>query len=310
MNIQISDHQDKSFALRDALLAGGHTIVDRDADVLLIDFDGDLAHYPRVIEAAYESGATILLYSHGAMPITAWDGVVEPSPKVGAYLAQTPGQKWVMEAYEYPHPVHVIGWHFSEQRRFCAVDRPKRLLFAPWHPHGNGWMLDEGKQKNTALFGNLLELTRRFDVTVRYIHSIEANGLWPDAAVGWQPSNRTITESIQAIERADVVIGYGTFAYLAVALGKPTLMYGQDVCPMDGYSPETLKFVKHWERYRDYMRYPYDADNWAPMGLNFVIEKACREEAGEWRERFIGDPFNPSAFCRLVEDLRLTDDTL
>jgi len=308
MKIQISDHQDKSFALRDALADHGHEIVKYDPDILLIDFDGGIAHYPIVIERAYESGALIYMYSHGAMPITAWDGVVKPSPLINGYLAQSPGQKWVMEAYGYPHPVHVIGWHYCQQQPFSPPSEPKKLLFAPWHPHGDGWMLPEGKALNTELFDNLIQL--RFDLTCRIIFGMEANGLRDVPGVSWQMSDRKITSSIEAIKAADVVVAYGTFAYLAIALGKPTVMYGQGICPQDGYSPETLKYVKSWDKYRDYMRYPYDADGLGPYGVNDVIHRACKTEAADWRERFIGEQFTPSGFVTLLERLRQDNEPL
>ena len=114
LRIQVINHQDKADVLIQAITDAGHEIVSDNADLLLIDFDGPVAHYPKRIERAYEEGADVYLYSHGGHPITAWDGVWTPSDKIAGYLAQTPGQKAVMEAYGYPHPIRVIGWHYSE----------------------------------------------------------------------------------------------------------------------------------------------------------------------------------------------------
>lgn len=303
MRIQISDHQNKSAALREAVITAGHEVVAHNADILLIDFDGPIVHYPRTIERAYEEGANVYIYSHGAMPITCWDGVWAPSDRISGYLAQSEGQKWVMETYGYPHPIHVIGWHYSKQRPFKAISPTdiKKVLFAPWHPHGDGWILPEGKALNTQIFENLLKMP--YEITARIIHSIEANGLHEARRVTFQESNRTIAQSIEAIQEHDLVIAYGTLAYLAVALGKPTVMYGQDVCPQDGYSLATVRYVKSWDKYREYMRYPYDVSNYAETGMQFVMQQACKFEATEWRERFIGNSFEPAEFVALLERL-------
>jgi hypothetical protein len=301
MKVQICDHQNKSAALREAIISAGHEIVAHNANILLVDWDGPIYHYPRIIERAFEEGANVYVYSHGAMPITAWDGVWQPSNSISGYLAQSVGQKWVMETYGYPHPIHVIGWHYSEQRPFKVVNKIEKILFAPWHPHGDGWILPEGKALNTQIFENLLQLP--YQVTARIIHSIEANGLHEARRVTFQESNRTISQSIEAIEQHDLVIAYGTLAYLAIALGKPTVVYGQDVCPQDGYSLETVKYVKSWDKYREYMRYPYDASNLGPLGMDWVMQQACQTEAQDWRERFIGKQFDPAEFVNLLERL-------
>ena len=300
MKIQISDHQDKAEALRRALLNAGHEVVYTSPDIMLIDFDGPLAHYPRTIERAYEQGADIYLYSHGAMPLTCWDGIWTPSEQISGFFAQTPGQKAVMEAYNYPHPVHVIGWHYSEQRPFTPTDG-KRVLFAPWHPQGTGWLLDEGKEANRRIYEQLL--TMPIELTVRHVLSLDKNNLWEAEGVEYEQSNKMLGEAIKSILAHDLIVGYGTFAYLAIALGKPTVMFGQNCVPYDGYNPETLQYVKHWDTYRELMHYPHDVSRLSRHGFWFALKKACQEEATEWRRMFIGEQFDGAAFVALLEKL-------
>jgi len=128
MRVQVNNHQDKADHLIRAIFWGGHQVVQDHADLFLVDFDGPVAHYPKIIERAYQEGAEIYLYSHGAMPLTCWDGIWTPGGYTRGYLAQTPGQKQVMAAYDYPIPIHVIGWHYCEQAPFQETEG-KRVLF-------------------------------------------------------------------------------------------------------------------------------------------------------------------------------------
>lgn len=302
MRIQVVNHQDKADVLAAAILAAGHEIVTDNADLLLIDFDGQLAHYPRTIERAYEQGADVYLYSHGGHPLTAWDGIWTPSDKIAGYLAQTPGQKHVMEAYGYPHPISVIGWHYSELLPFKQT-AGKRILFAPWHPQGTGWLIEEGKEANRGIFEQLLKLPD-IELTVRYVYRLEDNNIPFVDGVRYEASNRTLTGAAEAIKGADVVVSYGTFAYLAVALGKPMVMFGQNCRPYDGYSEETKRYVKHWEAYREMMHYPHDASDLGDLGFDWLLRYGCQTEAAKWREEFIGKAFDASAFVRLLEGLK------
>ena len=301
MKIQISDHQDKAYHLRRAIQQAGHQVVDSYADLLLIDFDGPIAHYPKVIEQAYAQGAEVYLYSHGAMPLTCWDGIWKPHEYTRGYLAQTPGQKRVMEAYGYPYPVHVIGWHYCKQHSFAPTEA-RNVLFAPWHPQGTGYLPPEGEVANRATFSNLTQI-KGINLRVRLVGLAEHNNIDVLDSVEYEPSNRSLAGAVASIEKADLVVGYGTIAYLAVALGKPTIMYGQNTEPYDGYSPETLKYVKNWGLYRDVMHYPYDADGLNVEELSELISFAAQHEATTWRKEFIGNQWDQPGFVYLLEQL-------
>lgn len=301
MKIQLSDHQDKAYQLRQAILDAGHEVVESYADLLLIDFDGPIAYYPRVIEEAYAQGADVYLYSHGAMPLTCWDGVWKPHPYTRGYLAQTPGQKRVMEAYGYPNPIHVIGWHYCEQLPFRPTEA-RNVLFAPWHPQGTGFLLPEGQVANKAIFSNLVNI-QGINLRVRLVGRAEQNNIEIVDHVEYEPSNRSLSGAVASILKADLVVGYGTIAYLAVALGIPTIMYGQNTEPYDGYSPETLKYVKNWHLYRDIMHYPFDADGLGIDELTELMSFAAQHEAAAWREEFIGQQWDKAKFVALLEQL-------
>ena len=118
----------------------------------------------------------------------------------------------------------------------------------------------------------------------------------------YQQANLDMDGSIKAIDEAEVVVTYpGTFATLAVSRGKPVVVYGQDICPHDGYSDKMMKYVKHWDDYREFMRYPYDISNKSHKAVEGIIRHAAVNEAVEWRNRFIGEQMKANV---LVDTLR------
>lgn len=308
MRIQISDYQSKASALTKALKDAGHELVKSWPDILLIDHDLPVANYRKTVERAYSEGSHVVLYSHGAPVITSWDGIWEPSDYVSGYVAQSPGQKHVMEQYNYPYPIDVIGWHYCAIKPFKPTTI-KTVLFAPWHPHSDGWMIPEGKRLNTSVYSRLMEMP--YKLYVRHVRAIEHNGIEMRGGVEYQHSDMSIAGAVKAIDAVDMVVtNMGTLACLAVARGKPLVVFGQDICPHDGYSPISLRYVNNWDLYRDYLRYPYDISASKPKATQNIIEQAAQNEAAEWREKFIGQPFDASAFVALMEAkyARATDE--
>jgi hypothetical protein len=299
MRVAINNHQGKANGLQKALEDAGHTIGKDYCDVLLIDFDGPVSHYEYTIERHVIQGAKVFLYSHGAMPIVAWDGIYEPSERVSAYLAQSPGQKAVMEAYGYPHPIHVIGWHYCKILPWKPAKEVKRVVFAPWHPHANGfgWLDPKRRELNGQIFEDLLKLDG-IELTARCIGTPHKNGLREVDGVNYvkaYPDGSTLE-----IDWADLVIAEGTYAYLAIARGKPTVMFGQDMHPQDGDTPEMVRYVENWDLYRDLMRYPFD---FGDGRLSKTLLGASRTEPVEWKGTFIGETFEPVRFVTLLESL-------
>jgi len=77
------------------------------------------------------------------------------------------------------------------------------------------------------------------------------------------------------------VISHGTFAHIALALGKPTVIYGQDFKYGDGPNEQDYRYAAHWDEYKDFMHYP--ASNLGELYRNGAQIRA-------WRDKFIGSP--------------------
>jgi len=77
-------------------------------------------------------------------------------------------------------------------------------------------------------------------------------------------------------------------------------MFGEDTPPRDGINDASLVFVKSWEKYADLMMFPLDALN---GDIGQLIETASTTDIpiAQWRERFIGRPFDPAYFVERLE---------
>jgi hypothetical protein len=299
LRIAANDHGGKSLAFLQALLNAGHELVTDGgpADLLLIDLDPPLAGYQQMIGRYHSMGAKIVLYPHGAgTPSLGYDSLYEPDPRVDANLVIAPGYAEFLRRIDYVPPVHTIGWSYCEQRPFRPCADVRTVLFAPVHPNADGSMSELERAANADVFARLL--AGPWQVTVRHIGTPEENGLWAADGVTFV-QGRLLAETAE-IDAADAVIASrGTFPALAIARGVPTVQYGGDEVFL-GVPGETPVAARRSDRYVDYIRYPFNADD---AQLDELFEAAARSDAAiaDWKRRFIGEPFNPRDFVALIE---------
>lgn len=299
MIVAIRDHQCKSHGIRDALrMTGCNPVpVGKPADVLLIDADLDCNDYRKWIHAYEDKGARIVLYPHGGQPMCVWDGIVEPYP-VDACFVIAEGHKDVMETYGYPYPINVIGWSMCRQKPFQPSPETPRVLFAPLHPLGNGYLREDHKQANADAYRMLLDWG--WPLTVRLAGTFEQNGLWKVDDVSYEATWLDLSiDAFDVLDDHDLIVARDTFLSLAVARGKPALAFGQMPVTNDPASADVpLVVAAHWDLYGDMMRYPYDLSTTDPS-----VAMTC--EAIEWRNRFIGQQIDPAS---LIEIIRLVHE--
>ena len=142
------------------------------------------------------------------------------------------------------------------------------------------------------------------EIKVRYCGLIADNGLEKECAeqnmrVTWK--NGAKDSSTDDITKADLVVSHQTFAYMAVALGVPTVMMGEDIAPRSGNRDDGFTYSAHFEDYRDYLAFPLDILNGEPEK---VIQTAVTgsEAVEDWKARFIGEPFRPDYFVDCIEE--------
>jgi hypothetical protein len=299
--IAIRHHQNKARPLADALHKAGYKTVDSPipADALLIDHDIKEYGHREHVERYSKMDKPVFVYPHGAAPMLCWDGIHEPSDMVNTVFVTSTGHKRVMERYGFPLPIEVIGWYLCDIKPWEPTDG-YRILFAPIHPiMGHVFMFPEDLEANRRTYERLLAIDG-IDLVVRHIGNLKINGLWDDPkATIYQGKTDNNTDQI---EKADLVIGNGTIAYMAIAMGKPTIMMNQ-LTPAREPDIHTLERLESAsvEKYADYMRFPFDVDN--SDNLEKIIKDACRREPKGWKKRFMNQQFDPVKFAELIGEL-------
>lgn len=294
-------HQGKEQAYIQALRKHGYrpTMQDHKYGIKFVLYDMDGSFRQSKLERYHRRNIPIFLYPHAARPQIIWDGIWEVWPFTKCNFVPGPGHKEVMERYGYPLPIEVTGWTYCDILPFKPVKEPKNILFGPIHPAVNGWLCNEDRDANQRTFGKLFKYCRESGahLTVRYIRDLERNGLNKISGVTYVQGRANL--SFEEIDQVDVVVGHQTFAYLAIARGKPTLMMREDLPPHTVWHGQTV-WVKSWDKYADIMMYPLDilAGDTAEL-----INKACQgsNEAAAWKERFISIQFDPNKFVEKLE---------
>lgn len=288
------EHQNKGIGLVKALRALGWTPATENPDLFLIDFDGR-PYYQELIARFAEQGATVLLYPHGATAQLCLD-IWQVSPGVSGYLAFSAGQAEILRRFDFPRPVAVTGWYWCEQlppRKLGISRAPGRVLFAPIHPLGNGFLHPLHLDANARAFADILDHFIPERVSVRLLGTPEQNGLGHPVA-GVEYHQAALDNSAADIDRADLVVSYGTFGYLSVARGLPTVMYAQDYPLPDGETLDATVFPRHWHDYAEFMRYP----------VQTVADLTGSEQAiADWRAEFIGEQMTPETLDAAISEL-------
>ena len=301
---RVIDHQNKSEAYRNALSAAGYFFTDRDNTQGTRFILSDADWRTDTMHTAAARGIPVFLYPHAARPMVIYDGCVTPRP-VRAMFTQAPGGAELMKVIKYPYPVEVTGWAFSEVRNFRPVEKVNRVLFAPIHPNGNGYLHPVDKEINAKTFGRLQIwcYENKAQLSVRYIGTPEQCGLGSAAAfeapyIEWHKGKKNNTTL--DMEQADLIVAHQTFAFLAVAMGIPTVMMAEDVPPRSGNTDAGFCYVRHWDEYKHLLMYPLDILH---GDKEKTIEKAMAgcPEVEDWKARLIGQPFDGPAFVEKLE---------
>ena len=301
---KMSHHQNKGKAFRNALTdRGWHESQYRHSNHVKFGlFDADWR--PQDIEDL--KGAPYFLYPHAARPMVQYDGSVTPRKDCRTMFVSAPAGVYLMEKIGYPCEVVEVGWSLTPVRPFTPLETAQKITFAPIHPNANGYLNEVDKSLNRSTYSRLLSYAERSGsvITVRFCRDIKDNGLGEeyerqDAGIVWKQANPD--SSTDDITNADLVVGHQTFAYMAVALGVPTVMIGEDIAPRSGNREDGFSFSAHFEDYKDYLMFPLDI---LQGETEDVIHTAITgsEAVEDWKARFIGSPFRPDYFVDCIEE--------
>jgi hypothetical protein len=293
-------HQKKERVYVDALIDAGYLPSSRpsDSDFGIYDRDFDLSNKVLPpIRVLLSRNKPVFLYPHGSRPPVYYDGVYTPY-QVSCYLAISQGHVDIMRKIGYEIPMEVCGWTFCKIKKFQP--RPlRKILFAPIHPLGNGYLHKVDKQANRQAFERLSKYCREAHVElhVRHFGSVHDNGIPynPDTTY----TKAVLDGSTHDIDQSDLVVAHQTFLTLAVARGVPAIAMSEDMIPHCGVPP--VRFVKNFNLYENDLRFPLDINNSDDVAGLITRAATTDEDIQDWRDRMIGKPFDSKRFISTIE---------
>lgn len=310
----IKAHQHKAHAYMMALRRYGYrqTQSVRKSKFVLMDhewrglFSGVEYEFRGPIKQAEIYNVPVFIYPHSVRPNIPFDLTDDYYRNTRALITIAEGHKEILRRLKYPYPVEVMGWTYTDIIPFKPREVTKgkiRVLFAPIHPVGTGFLPDDERELNAKTYSLLLGLMDKIHLTVRHVQPLEHNNLWLDTRVKY--TQGSLNGTTEDMEKADVIIGAFTYAHMAVALGNPLIMLGEGIRPHNTPRKNGLLiYGKQWEKYRDYLRYPFNIEDCQTSDdlLNYINISMQKNYAVEdWKERFIGKPFDDEYFVKKLE---------
>lgn len=291
-------NRDSADAYVTALLNAGfmETKNPTEADFWLYDYERD--HYNKTLNLFKDKPKFI--YPHVPYGWWVWDGICAVDD-VSCNFVVSEGAKQGMRLYGYPHPIEVCGFPRCELRPFQPTQGMK-LLFAPSHTLGKSgkYPTPECVDYHRAAMRHIIALKDHFEsVTVRYAYDLTTSGFTEFAHESGITFTRaealSVSDSLKAIEQADIIISCGTFGYLSLAIGKPTILYGNRT------PASRAGKVKHYASYKHLIDFPkpfesLTFDDVANVGLQ------PDPEVEQWKSLMLGQPFNAEKFISVVRE--------
>jgi len=299
-------NRDKGEAYLNALLESGlyeQTPRVANADFILSDYEGRCSFD---IVSMLKRGKCAFIYPHAALTFISYDGMYPSNLGITANFVPSYGQRKVMWQYGYKCPVYPAGWSYSPVLPFKPkIDGELRILFAPNHSIPTSrkrfaslyW--DKRFDHNLDTLNKLIRVPNS-TLTVYYSGDITKDNNLPNLPdkITYIKSDLSIKKSVEMIGSGeyDLVVGFDTFAWIAIAMGVPTLFFGQDL-QWEG----VLGKAKHWDDYKEFIHYPYDI-----LDPNFTtddFEQALVTDSKIllWKGAFIGPMFDKEAFLYHIQ---------
>jgi len=302
MKYFISQHQHKGEKIMNALREEGWVYRKIEPDIALFDHNVNLSNPSEgrlIVKEYINQGSTIITYPHGATG-SWWEDSNSHSAynTIFADLVIGEGHKHVAEIIQPELDHYTIGWSYCPLKEFKKT-QVKKILFAPIHASARTNALrEEAIDINTRVYNALIPLSRDYNITVRHLNPLNTIGLRYNSRINFKAG--IPDGSYNDIDNADLVIAEGTYMYLSVARGKPTIGMNQHIPIRPNHKLIEYK-VNNWDKYGEYMAYPIDFDD---GDLSDLIQKASKEEQIEWKKLFIGDEMNNRYLSDLLKDLR------
>jgi len=301
LTFSIQHHQHKGRPFSRAMRSNGWMRVQRNANVAFLNYTTNSDRWTQILDQIASERSTLFIYPH--CPTVPWwyDGIYKVDPRTKVLFVIGEEQRDAARIFV-PESIRIetTGFPYCDLLPFQGCKNPKNILFAPIHGSNDKLPFrPEGIEANAKAFEALLKIPD-IKLHVRYLgNNLERLGLWFEKGVHYiqgKPDG-----SYTDIDNADLIIAEGTYMFLSVARGKPTIGLNQHN-PIrmnnDGRTP------KRWDEYGSKVSYPIDASD---GNLLDILKFAGQNEAHLWRERSIGKRMDSRRFCQIVYKTRMED---
>jgi hypothetical protein len=271
--------------------------VDDRADFMLIDCEHAGGPWKRI--ASFLSTRPVFVYPHSPLAYFIWDGHYRVLP-VQCNFVIGEAAKRSMEAYGYPNRIEMCGWARSKLRKF-APTIGSRLLFVPARTRGNGKYTNLSYAETTPrAFQFVLDHLDCFEhVTICYVKDFVNEADYAHTGIDFIKTDPGLAASptqdmLERIDAADLVISCETVACLAVASGKPTVVYNAKAVPATGNV-----LAAKYELYRQYYEFPLALEEMSIRDM-LDVRSAKNQHVEEWKRMNIGGLFEPDKFVNTI----------
>lgn len=292
MRVAFHNNGNKGDLVAAALRDAGHTIRENGTgDIAVCDHDANTGLCDR--------HERVVLYPHGGNPLFDWDEANDVHPHVRAHLTHGPGNVEVMEAYGYPAPLTAVGWCYSEVAPPRYPSDIRRILFAPSHPSGAGYLNPTIASINQRACSALVATGAEVHLRLFMGHDAAGHGITDTTGITATTNWKLLAHD--DIDAADLVVSDGTLAHLALARGVPVLWITSDIFDL-GNTGYGECWPAHWAELAPMVRYPYDMDD---DNLDDLLTAVCAPSMAveEYRRRFIGGPFDAGRVVSVCEEV-------
>lgn len=302
MRFFVMRNKDAANAYVGALLSAGHieTRLLRFAHFLLYDVERPGKRFETYQCFLSEHPGFIYPHTPYSSYFT-WDGIYQPLP-VKCNFVVGPGAKRALQAIKYPYRVEVVGFGHCKVLPFRPNSGRRVLFFVPRPQHGmytarelyaglvrvNDWLIDNRREFEHVTIAHTVDYWKALGLKICNDFMYVSNNPRKDPS----PSRWCVS----LIDNHDLVFGIATAAYLALARGKPTIMWGNDL------HPRTIgHLAAQPELYMDYFRYPLD---FGKMSMDDILTTTQIESdvVKKWKIDNIGKNFNQKKFLDIIAE--------
>lgn len=300
------ENKDAGRAYEQALSSAGHEKYPRWTSMMragfgLIDHE-HAGNRVRLLWDFLHSGRPIFVYPHTPLAFFLWDGGVENLPVTCNFVAGEAARQ-SMRAYGYKSRIEMVGFSRCEVKPFQPTTGTK-LLFVPARLRGGrgGYATKEYTELTPKAFEFVVDNLKHFEqVTVCYTHDFIDPADYLATGINFVFTNPNVSPSptidmLKHIDEADIVISCETVGCLAVARGKPAILYNTKSTPaLSG------RYIQNYEKYRQWYQFPLDL---LDMTINDVLALRCQEnpEIEQWKRAIVGENFDAEKFLSIIRE--------